>query len=197
MTILQQFQKTITEVLNTETPSSSIVARAAKFARNQHAGQKRKFSNEPYFVHPERVAAIVRQFTNDNNMIAAAYLHDTVEDTGTTIGELDRAFNSVVADLVDELTSKTFDTDKATYLTNKMAKMSDKAFTIKLADRLQNVTSILDTNAPESFAKKYWIETNKIFGRLNTMRKYSADQQKLVDRIMDKLAVIQHKFNLS
>ena len=62
---------------------SDIISRAARFAKAAHESidQRRKYSGEPYIVHPKAVAAIVATVTRDEHMISAAWLHDVVEDT--------------------------------------------------------------------------------------------------------------------
>ena len=83
-----------------------VVIQAYNFAKEKHGNQKRRFSNLPAFSHPKAAARIVEQLTNDPEMIAAALLHDTVEDTNTTIQEIRDKFGERIAGLVDEVTSK-------------------------------------------------------------------------------------------
>ena len=61
---------------------------AIKFASDKHDGQIRKLTNLPYIFHPFEVAQIVATMTNDEDVICAALLHDTVEDTKTTLDEI-------------------------------------------------------------------------------------------------------------
>ena len=70
---------------------SDVVIRAAEFARRAHASidQRRKYTHAPYIVHPKAVADIVAGVTDDPAMIAAAWLHDVVEDTPITIAEVE------------------------------------------------------------------------------------------------------------
>jgi (p)ppGpp synthase/HD superfamily hydrolase len=79
---------------------------ALTYATAAHAavGQRRKYTNEPYIVHPIRVATTVAKFGGTDEMIAAAYLHDVVEDTGVSIEDILDMFGSVVAVIVDGLT---------------------------------------------------------------------------------------------
>ena len=71
---------------------TELETRARLFATAAHAavGQLRKYTHEPYIVHPAEVASIVKTVAHTEAMIAAAWLHDTVEDTGVSI-ELIRA----------------------------------------------------------------------------------------------------------
>ena len=85
---------------------SDLIERARTFATAAHrdVGQLRKYSGQPYEEHLRRVAAIVAGVTTDAEVIAAAWLHDVVEDTPTTIEEIEREFGSGVRELVDSLT---------------------------------------------------------------------------------------------
>lgn len=76
-----------------------IYERAVAFASRAHAGQKRKNGGE-YILHPLETAAIVRTMTDDKEVLAAAVLHDTVEDTPVTAEEIKELFGERVAELV-------------------------------------------------------------------------------------------------
>ncbi|MCI8532848.1 MAG: bifunctional (p)ppGpp synthetase/guanosine-3',5'-bis(diphosphate) 3'-pyrophosphohydrolase, partial [Lachnospiraceae bacterium] len=69
-----------------------LFERAAVFATVAHRGETRKGSRIPYLVHPMEVAAIVAEMTDDQELIAAAVLHDVVEDTDVTLPELQEFF---------------------------------------------------------------------------------------------------------
>lgn len=77
-----------------------LLDKALHFAIEKHGGQLRKTEKVPYILHPVEVAAIVGTLTTDENTIAAAVLHDTVEDAGVTFEELDENFGRRVALLV-------------------------------------------------------------------------------------------------
>ncbi|MCQ2427938.1 MAG: HD domain-containing protein [Clostridia bacterium] len=74
--------------------------RALCFAVEKHSGQKRKPNDPPYILHPAEVAAIVGTMTNDQETLAAAVLHDTVEDAGVTLEEIEELFGKRVSLLV-------------------------------------------------------------------------------------------------
>ena len=80
-----------------------IIDKAFQLAKRQHDGQKRS-SGEPYIIHPVAVAKIVLDYGMDYQSVAAAMLHDTVEDTDITLEEVTREFGSDIAHLVDGLT---------------------------------------------------------------------------------------------
>lgn len=74
--------------------------RAIEFALDKHKGIKRKIDDSPYILHPLEVALIVSTMTNDEDVLAAAVLHDTVEDTDATIDEINSMFGERTAALV-------------------------------------------------------------------------------------------------
>ena len=79
---------------------TSLFDRAAHLAISAHAGTERRGKGFPYIIHPFEAAAIVSSITNDAEMLAAAVLHDTVEDTDITIDQIEREFGKRVASLV-------------------------------------------------------------------------------------------------
>ena len=77
-----------------------LVSRAVVFATQAHDGMRRKKDDIPYILHPMEAAAIAGSLTSDENVIAAALLHDVVEDTPVTIEEVEENFGHRVAELV-------------------------------------------------------------------------------------------------
>ena len=138
------------KALGNETDLHSVhrVLEAALFAAEKHAQQKRKgLGGEPYINHLIEVAALVAGSISepDADLVAAALLHDTIEDTATTKEELIRRFGSDVADLVAEVTDdKTLPKQERKRLQVENApKKSKRAQIIKLADKISNLRSIL------------------------------------------------------
>lgn len=134
--------------------------RAYQFAKARHEAvcQLRKYTGEPYINHPIEVAGIVRSVPHDEAMVLAALLHDTIEDTETTIDEIHAEFGSDVADLVGWLTdvSKSFDGNRAIRKAIDREHTSQapaRAKTIKLADLISNSHSILEYDP--AFAEVY------------------------------------------
>ena len=76
------------------------------FATQKHMGQVRKRESSPYILHPLEAAAIASDLTKDEDTIVAAVLHDTVEDTDTTVEEIREKFGDRVAQLVESETEK-------------------------------------------------------------------------------------------
>lgn len=125
----------------------SILA-AARFAAEKHAQQKRKGENgEPYFNHLLEVAELIAASSHDLDveLVMAAFLHDTVEDTGVTLTELEERFGKDVAALVAEVTddkSLPKETRKRLQVQNTHKK-SPRAQTLKLADKISNLRAIV------------------------------------------------------
>ena len=81
-----------------------LVSEAIAFAVKAHDGMRRKKSDVPYILHPMEAAVIVGTISNDQNLIAAAALHDVVEDAGITIEEVEAKFGKRVRELVESET---------------------------------------------------------------------------------------------
>jgi (p)ppGpp synthase/HD superfamily hydrolase len=133
----------------TATPIQRILA-AARFAAEKHAHQKRKGQNqEPYFNHLIEVAELIASSSStiDPELIMAGFLHDTVEDTGVTLAELEQRFGPDVASLVAEVTDdKSLPKETRKHLQVENAyKKSSRAQTLKLADKISNLRSILSS----------------------------------------------------
>ena len=162
--------------------------KALTFARNKHENQVRKFNGEPYVNHPIRVANIVKEFTSNEDMLAAALLHDTIEDTNATIEDIKLEFNDNIANMVWGLTS---DKDqikkigKTNYLSEKLNKMSSDELLIKLADRLDNVSDL--SSEQQKWSTEYSLQTNNIILSLNNPN-CNKDHLILIDRIKEKIS---------
>jgi (p)ppGpp synthase/HD superfamily hydrolase len=138
-----------------------IVRKAQVYAMAAHASVKqvRKYTNEPYIVHPAEVASIVAGVEGSTpDMVAAAWLHDVVEDTGVTHTDIHMSFGPEIAALVSWLTdvSKPEDGNRATRKAidrEHTAAAPAAAQTIKLADLISNSKSIM-AHDPD-FAKTY------------------------------------------
>ena len=81
-----------------------LVSEAIAFAVKAHDGMRRKKSDAPYILHPMEAAVIVGTMTDDQNLIAAAALHDVVEDANITIEEIEARFGKRVRELVESET---------------------------------------------------------------------------------------------
>lgn len=148
---------------------TDLEIRAKDFATRAHEGQVRKYTGEPYIGHPAAVAALVRSVPHTPEMLAAAWLHDTVEDCGVALEEIHRLFGPEVAYMVECLTdvSKPEDGNRRHRKAIDMrhtAQASPQAKTIKLADLIDNTRSIVERDP--SFAKVYLAEKRLLLGAL-------------------------------
>jgi len=151
------------------------VIRAASFAAQKHATQRRKgAASEPYINHLLEVAELVSSALTepDTNLVIAALLHDTIEDAGVTKNDLVTSFNENVAELVAEVTDdKTLPKEERKRLQIENApKKSVRAQAIKLADKISNLRSILNSPPADwSFRRKqeYFAWAKSVVDRLS------------------------------
>jgi len=159
--------------------------KAIQFATKAHEGQTRKYTGEPYIVHPLAVMEIVKTVEHTEEMLMAAVLHDTVEDCDVTLDQIAFNFGHVVADLVEELTdvSKPEDGNRAFRKgldREHSAQASRSGQTIKVADLLDNTKSI--TAHDPHFAKVYMKEKALLLQLLDKADKILLEKaQKKVD----------------
>ena len=164
----------------------NLVKRAYSFAKKKHKGQLRD-NGEEYIIHPINVAKIIIEYKYCEDidiLVASALLHDTIEDTYTSIKELVEKFGEVIASLVIELTSAKVASrleGKDVYLSKKMQNMTNYALAIKLADRLDNVRHL--DGSPQEKKERYLIQTKKILDYVVRNRELTSTQQKLADEI--------------
>lgn len=121
-----------------------MIRQAAEFAEQAHKGAVRKGTSIPYITHPLETAVIVSMLTRDPELIAAALLHDTLEDTKTTYEELKEQFGVRVADLVAEESedkSKSWRERKGHTIAH-LRQASREAKILTLADKLSNIRSM-------------------------------------------------------
>lgn len=147
--MLRQFE--LVEQVTSYDPDAdeALLNRAYVYAMKAHGSQKRA-SGDPYFSHPLAVAAILIDLKLDDATIAAALLHDTIEDTEVTKQEIDELFGSEIAGLVDGLTKLkqldlvTKEAAQAENLRKFLLAISDdiRVLLVKLADRLHNMRTL-------------------------------------------------------
>jgi len=140
---------------------SKIIA-AARYAELKHRGQLRKYTGEPYILHPARVAGIVSFLPCSTEvMVQAAWLHDVVEDCGVDIQEIYDHFGVNVAAIVDDLTNP-----------------SKKFSALKRAESKQMDRDWISRGFPES-------KIIKMIDRIDNLRDYPNDNQEAVDFVRD------------
>ncbi len=120
-----------------------MIKEAADFAERAHEGVCRKGTKIPYITHPMETAAIVATFTDEPEMIAAALLHDVIEDAGVMKEELEEKFGPRVAFLVDDESedkSKSWMERKGATIERLKSATRDEKI-LALADKLSNIRS--------------------------------------------------------
>jgi (p)ppGpp synthase/HD superfamily hydrolase len=170
------------------------VLKAIKFAIEKHKGQIRRETNSPYVTHPIIVSYLLASYKKSKRMddlLVAALLHDTLEDTNATIEEIQKHFGSLVSGIVYELTNDENEIKrlgKNEYLKQKMKGISSYALTIKLVDRLANIS--------DNPRHKYVIDTVDLLIFIKKNRKLSLTQKNIVKDIeveCQKLILLQEE----
>ena len=136
----------------------NLYEEARNFADQAHAGQVRKYTGAPYITHPIVVAGTIASITDDIEMIAAAVLHDVVEDCEVSLPEIENRFGHRVSQFVSEVTdvSTLEDGNRAARKAldrQHLAQASAEGKTIKLADLIDNSPQIIQYDS--KFAKVY------------------------------------------
>ena len=129
---------------------TSLLDRAIEFAVRAHAGTERRGKGFPYIVHPMEAMAIVATMTPDQEVLAAAALHDVVEDTDVTVEEIRAAFGDRVASLVAcesdivlaELSEEVSWPVRKQAAIDRLAAASHDAKVVALGDKLSNMRAI-------------------------------------------------------
>jgi guanosine-3',5'-bis(diphosphate) 3'-pyrophosphohydrolase len=186
----------------------ALLNRAYVYAMKAHGEQKRA-SGDPYFSHPLEVAAILTDLKLDDATIAAALLHDTIEDTPTTRAEIDQIFGHDIGHLVEGLTKlKRLDlvsreAKQAENLRKLLLAIADdvRVLLVKLADRLHNMRTL--QHMPDEGRRRIAQETLDIYaplaGRMGmhhmreeledmAFRQLYPEANKLVNERLDALA---------
>lgn len=143
------------------------IERARLYASAGHraTGQVRKYTHEPYINHPARVAALVQSVPHVTEMVMAAWMHDLVEDTEITLGDIEREFGLTVMSYVSGLTNLAQYTDgtrEQRFLINlaHLGAQPREVKTIKVADVLDNISTIVQHDP--AFARTYLEEKRRV-----------------------------------
>ena len=175
-----------------------LVSEAIAFAVKAHDGMRRKKSDSPYILHPMEAAVIVGTMTDDQNLIAAAALHDVVEDAGITIEEIEERFGHRVRELVEaETEDKREDLPaEATWHIRKaesleVLKNTDDiaVLMVWLGDKLANMRSIYRDFKTEGDA--LWQRFNQKDARAQAW--YYRSILHLTERLSDTSAWLEYK----
>lgn len=170
--------------------TSATLEKAMLFAINAHKGQTRKGDGRPYILHSLSVMYRIdgsKKSSNRYLLATAAVLHDTVEDCGITLEQIAKEFGYQVAALVEELTldkEKYKSIGKKEYLAQELHDMSSYALSIKLCDRLDNISDMKEMS--RHFQIRYKEETEYILNKIKT-RKLTKTHNKLIKLINKEL----------
>lgn len=141
---------------------TDLVLRAKEFATKAHESQFRKYNNQPYITHPERVVCAISGHTLYEDVLVAAWLHDVVEDTNISLETIRQEFGENVAKIVNELTN-VYTKENYPNLNRKerkklelerLSKISNEAKLIKTFDRIDNLDDLILYNE----VKQYYID---------------------------------------
>ena len=145
--------------------SSINLMKAISFSVRKHAEQKRKYTFEPYVCHCLSVVQELMRFNAGEPCYSAAILHDTIEDTDTTYEDIEKEFGTVIADIVLELTDPPLSVGnraaRKEITKERLKTASWYAKTIKYADIIDNISSIVDHDP--QFAKLFLSEIGEIY----------------------------------
>lgn len=179
---------------------ADIIDKAFRIACDKHNGQMRS-SGEPYIIHPVAVSKIVLEYGMDYQSVAAAMLHDTVEDTDLTLEEVRKEFGNDIAGLVDGLTKlgkvpldiKDKEEQQAENIRKMLLAMSEdiRVIIIKLADRLHNIRT-LNFVAPQKRRDKA-LETLEVYAPIAHRLGIRAIKEELEDKAISYLDPIGYK----
>ena len=176
----------------------ALVEKAFEYCVLKHEGQKRS-TGEPYYTHPFNVALIIVSLGMDSKAIAAALLHDVVEDTDATLEDIKREFGEEVALLVDGVTKigrlnfSSKEQQQAESLRKMLIAMGQdiRVIIIKLADRLHNMRTI-DAMTPQKQRDKS-VETLEIYAPIAHRLGIRSVKEELEDLALKHLDPIAYK----
>ena len=175
-----------------------LVSEALAFAVKAHDGMRRKKSDAPYILHPMEAAVIVGTMSDDQNLIAAAALHDVVEDAGVTIEEVEAKFGKRVRELVESETedkradlpqSDTWRIRKEESLTVLKNAEDIAVLMVWLGDKLANMRSIYRDWKTEG--DKMWQRFNQ--KNVKEQEWYYTSITKLTERLSHTSAWLEYK----
>ena len=165
---------------------NALILKAAEFAARKHRDQRRKDkSASPYINHPIALAEVLSRVGGVRNadVLAAALLHDTLEDTKTTRAELRAAFGPRIAEIVEEVTDdKRLPKQRRKELqVEHAAHISKSAKLVKLADKISNLSDII-TSPPAGWA-------------LQRKREYFDWAKRVIDRVRGTNTNLERRFD--
>lgn len=177
---------------------NDFIGEAIVFAVNAHDGMRRRKNDTPYILHPLEVAAIVGTMTSDQSVLAAAVLHDVVEDAGISIEEVGEKFGERVMELVASETEnkreelppeETWYIRKKESLENLRTTEDSAVLMLWLGDKLSNIRAVY---------RNFVIEGNEVWQNfhqtdLESQAWYYRSVMKYTERLSDTLAWKEYK----
>src|SRR5690606_1221663 len=160
---------------------SKVIRKAIKFAEDKHQGQVRKLSGSPYIHHPLMVSYVAANFKKSKNLyklIAAAILHDVIEDTNASPEEIAKEFGKLISSLVFELSDDKEEIARVGKLEYQKAKwpgLSNYGLFLKLGDRYCNIL--------DDAGEKYITDTSIIISGLKKKRRLTGSQRSILREI--------------
>ena len=159
-----------------------ILAKITDFGDKAHGDQRRKYSPDRYMVHPVRVMQTCGKYTDDISVLAAALLHDVLEDTPVTAGEIERFLNGLInaeetqralgliIDLTDVYTKEAYPKlnrrARKSKEVERLSKIRQDAQTVKYADIIDNSSEIVSSDP--SFARVFLMEARAILQKMDS-----------------------------
>jgi (p)ppGpp synthase/HD superfamily hydrolase len=174
------------------TEKKMLSHRALEFATEAHRGQDRKYGAGPYITHPIEVAEIVGAVTDDEVTIAAAFLHDVVEDCGVSEAHIREAFGDEVAAVVRFVTGVATKADGKRHMRKAIdrdhyARGCARAQTVKVADIISNLRSVVARDP--DFAQVYVAEKADLIPVLTKAHPaLLEDARRIIERATAELA---------
>lgn len=173
--------------MSNEHIDSSILDKALVFAIQAHANTARRAKNFPYIVHPLEAVSIVATMTDDQDLLAAAALHDTVEDTEVTIEEIRSVFGQRIADLVAAETDQMSSSDNVPKgwretkmeALERLSKASQEVKMVAMGDKLSNMRAIAQDY--RQIGDKVWERFHAPNGKADYKWRYEALAEALKD----------------
>lgn len=172
----------------------SLLFKALSFSAEKHTKQRRKdIDKTPYINHPISLANILAQrWVIDENVLCAAILHDTIEDTETTVDELQEHFGEKITSIVLEVTDdKSLEKSlRKQKQVEHAASISHEAKLVKLADKIANITDIINTPPADwsSDRKKEYFEWAKAV--VDNLRGAHQGLEKDFDDLINKAKIV-------
>ena len=178
-----------------------MIQNAISFGENKHINQTRKYNNDPYFIHCLRVARnLIKELDTDKDLIIAALLHDTVEDTKTTLEEVESQFGRTVKNLVEGMTKVPSNYKKLwgkeRYYNEgffdrlkKASETDNRVWKIKLSDRSDNMLDYHKFQSVDKIKTYIW-EAEQFLKFVEEYNVSTPLEQKLKSQLVDYISII-------